>query len=616
MSIVCPSCDASLNPTSSSGAIAFCLACKRTDSANQPKPKTSVSAVVALILGGVGISFLVAAFADKTSDFMAFLISIFFGGFAVAIGLNAIETIDRPHKRRKGRVVAWLAVVLGVVSFFAPIGLFAYATTVGMEHTLTNNSVSVRPKGTAQRRRSENTVLGKLPEASIAFDNSKAANGYQSLLPDEIQWRVYHPVGADPKNLDPDFHSTFMNSDFDDSEWMSVSDTGDGVGYGDNRYGYKLRKPVNAVDRRTAYLRTTFDTDMPLSKLVLQLRMDDGLMVYVDGELLWRANMPATAKEGYNTMATKSISGGDEETTIAIEMGQEIAVGSHVLAISVHNIPTNRNSSDLGVQRVALHGLPADAPPETIDWNVAAPSPLGRLPEASIEFDKSKDANGYLALLPDEINWRVHHPQGADPLDMDPDFHSTFMNAEFDDTQWEGVTDTGDGLGYGDDRYGYKLVRPENEADRKTAYFRTTFETDLPLSRVVIQMRMDDAAFVYVDGQRIWRANLLPESTEEYDGMAANSITGDDEEKTIAVEMLHEIPAGSHVLAISLHNCVNSSDLGMQRVMLYGLPSIAPEPAIQWNVAAHETGSGEPLTADGPATLDEPAVESATSPAE
>ena len=125
---------------------------------------------------------------------------------------------------------------------------------------------------------------------------------------------------------------------FDDSGWAAGPG---GIGYGD---GDDL---TELADMQGNYLsvfcRRTFWIDCPgeINLAVLSAIYDDGMVIYLNGEELARANMPA----GGVSRLTRAVSS-VESAVVDLEIGGELLRrGENVLAVSVHN--TSINSSDL-----------------------------------------------------------------------------------------------------------------------------------------------------------------------------------------------------------------------------------------------------------------------------
>lgn len=174
-------------------------------------------------------------------------------------------------------------------------------------------------------------------------------------------------------------------------------------------------------------------------------------------------------------------------------------------------------------------------------------------------------------IVPPTSEWKYLHPtDGKDPKQSVPDFHKTFFNADFDDSSWKSGKDSAGesgGFAYGEEEFkGVDLGQPEKPEDRKTAYFRLKFKTTSPQKDVVLKCRRDDAILVYLDGKEVLRDNL-PDGPDSYDMFAKSTINEEAKLETFPLKV--ELPAGDHLLAISVHNrAEGSSDLRLGEVSL------------------------------------------------
>ncbi len=124
---------------------------------------------------------------------------------------------------------------------------------------------------------------------------------------------------------------------------------------------------------------------------------------------------------------------------------------------------------------------------------------------------------------------------------------------------------------------------------RQSAYFRHRFRTEREHRDLLLLCYRDDGIIVYLDGEEVARDNMDP-GKEAYELSASRvvsgSVTGDNdpvgEQELAAIQLAGILPAGDHVLAISLHNRnqveSTSSDLRLGGVrLLSALPELAEE---------------------------------------
>ncbi len=177
-------------------------------------------------------------------------------------------------------------------------------------------------------------------------------------------------------------------------------------------------------------------------------------------------------------------------------------------------------------------------------------------------------------LITPHSEWRWLHPvDEVDPATTDPDFHSTFCTRDFDDSGWSTGTDSegpSGGFGYGDEGFaGVDIGKHGNGSAGRTAFFRHRFTTDREVSQLELRCRRDDGIIVYIDGREVIRNNVS-DGPPSWRLPAQWTVSG-VEESTVFRFPLGDfvLPAGEHVLAISLHNTeVQSSDLCIGAISL------------------------------------------------
>lgn len=139
---------------------------------------------------------------------------------------------------------------------------------------------------------------------------------------------------------------------FDDSTWSSGKSE---LGYGDAPNTTVSFGPSSTNKFITTYFRHSFTVADPSAYqgLTLQLLVDDGAVVYLNGAEVVRRNMPA-GTINHLTLATTAVSGTDETTFFPYSIPANLLVaGTNVLAIEVHQ--ATANSSDLSLD-VKLQG--------------------------------------------------------------------------------------------------------------------------------------------------------------------------------------------------------------------------------------------------------------------
>ncbi len=197
---------------------------------------------------------------------------------------------------------------------------------------------------------------------AIEVHNFSIGSGDLSLIPrleasyilveGNASWS-YLPGTGDPP---PDW----LEPGFDDSGW-EVGPAGIGYGDGDDL--------TELTDMQGNYLsvfcRKTFRLDCPgeINLAALSAIYDDGIVIYLNGVELARANMPA----GRISRLTRAVSS-VESALVELEIDAELLrPGENVLAVSVHN--TSISSSDLSFMLslapslLLLESCPDEQPP-------------------------------------------------------------------------------------------------------------------------------------------------------------------------------------------------------------------------------------------------------------
>lgn len=210
----------------------------------------------------------------------------------------------------------------------------------------------------------------------------------------------------------------------------------------------------------------------------------------------------------------------------------------------------------------------AEPAPDRNKARERAPAPGGKFPPVSD------------VLVPPDSEWKWQHPlDGADPAAKEPKFHRTFFVADYDDADWKTGKDskgvTG-GFGYGEQWFqGVDIGTPKGKANAegkragKSAYFRHRFSTEKTQGNLELRCQRDDGIVVYLDGSEVARNNMS-DGPEAYLLPAASAVGEASERKIFRIPLEGvSLPAGEHVLAISLHNtAAPSSDLRIGGITL------------------------------------------------
>jgi len=150
--------------------------------------------------------------------------------------------------------------------------------------------------------------------------------------------------GATWKYLDDgtDQGTAWRKTAFSDAAWASGAAE---LGYGDGDEATVVSYGPNAANKYiTTYFRRTFTVTDPgaYQSLTLQLKRDDGAVVYLNGSQVWRSNLPS----GAITTSTLAISAVESEAFLSKTLSPSVLrTGTNVLAVEVHQ--ASPDSSDI-----------------------------------------------------------------------------------------------------------------------------------------------------------------------------------------------------------------------------------------------------------------------------
>eukprot|EP00013_Stygamoeba_regulata_P001017 CAMPEP_0177633978 /NCGR_PEP_ID=MMETSP0447-20121125/3128_1 /TAXON_ID=0 /ORGANISM="Stygamoeba regulata, Strain BSH-02190019" /LENGTH=127 /DNA_ID=CAMNT_0019135679 /DNA_START=92 /DNA_END=471 /DNA_ORIENTATION=+ len=86
----------------------------------------------------------------------------------------------------------------------------------------------------------------------------------------------------------------------------------------------------------TYYFRKAFTVNSVPSRLEMNLRRDDGAVVYINGREVHRTNMP-NGPVDYNTLAASPVGGDDEKKFYNVSLPPNLVrQGSNVMAVEIH----------------------------------------------------------------------------------------------------------------------------------------------------------------------------------------------------------------------------------------------------------------------------------------
>lgn len=185
---------------------------------------------------------------------------------------------------------------------------------------------------------------------ALACQFTAAVDASDTLIPKGAQWK-YLDDGSNQG-------TAWRGPLFEDGGWAS----GPGeLGFGDRPANPEATLINNhnggaSTESLTWYFRHTFNVDDPgqYSGFEIELRRDDGAVVYLNGNEIFRSHMPA-GTISYATPASSPAVGGSDETSYfkSHALCNTLEAGENVLAVEVHQ--NNAGSSDISFD-LALKG--------------------------------------------------------------------------------------------------------------------------------------------------------------------------------------------------------------------------------------------------------------------
>ena len=300
---------------------------------------------------------------------------------------------------------------------------------------------------------------------------------------------------------------------YNDSSWASGAAQ---LGYGDGDEVTTLSFGSNSSNKHiTYYFRKTINISNPANSpyYTFKLLRDDGAVVYVNGQELFRSNMPS-GTIGYQTLSAGTVSGSDESTYYEYSFPNSIFVqGNNLIAVEIHQRSTG--SSDI-----------------SFDLDVA-PSQL---------------------IVAEGEVWKY--------LDNGSNQDTAWRFSSYNDSSWASGAAQ---LGYGDGDETTTLSYGSSSSNKYiTTYFRKSFNVPNTSSASVLQLDIlrDDGAVVYLNGVEIVRSNM-PSGNISYATLAASTVGGANEDIffpfNISSALLNQ---GNNILAVEIHQrSASSSDI-------------------------------------------------------
>ena len=357
------------------------------------------------------------------------------------------------------------------------------------------------------------------------------------VLPSFSQTSIV-PYGSSWKYLDngSDQGTGWRASAFNDVSWASGAAE---LGYGD--------APVTTVsygsDANNKYITTYFRKSITITDpnaytdFTLNVRRDDGIVVYINGTERYRNNMPG-GTISYTTAASAAASDDGATPQSTTLLSSYFSAGTNVIAVEVHQ--NAGNSSDLTFDLELLGN--------------AAPVGLINMGDTWKYLDNNTRPSG----------WET---------------------PGFNDAGWaSGASE----LGYADAPATTVSYGPDANNKYITTYFRKTINITSvsDYNDFTVNLIRDDGIVVYVNGVEVIRDNM-PTGSPAHSTLASTAISGAAEN----TEVSFTIPPcnfvnGSNVIAVEIHqNTANSTDLAFNMEMIGnvggGVASLSRGPYLQ-----------------------------------
>ena len=436
--------------------------------------------------------------------------------------------------------------------------------------------------------------------------------------------------GSEWKYLDngTDQGTTWRSLAFNDTTWLSGRAE---LGYGD---GGEVTTNSYGPDPNNRYITYYYRHKVVVSNagaalgLVLHLLRDDGAVVYLNDNEVFRNNMP-TGAVTYTTLASVSVSGADETNFLSTVLpASSLVSGTNVLAVEIHQASTN--SSDISFDLALVAGLPNQGPTVVIANPVEGaefPAGVDVLVQASaadvdgavgrVEFYAGTNKVGESFAPPYQCLWsqpvsgrhtltaRAYDECGAvgtsapvrifvgtfsmvkpgavwNYLDNGANLGAAWHALGYNDTSWKAGPAQ---LGYGDGDEATVVGYGPNSTNKYiTTYFRRAFVVlDKSLiSNLTLRLLRDDGAVVYLNGTEVFRSNMS-NGVVTYLTLASNSISGAEEttyyETAISPSLLLN---GINALAVEVHQAsAGSDDLSFDLELLASVRSVSPRISLE-----------------------------------
>jgi hypothetical protein len=197
-------------------------------------------------------------------------------------------------------------------------------------------------------------VGGGVAPTALVYDTGVTT---QSLISAGATWK-YLDNGSDQG-------TAWRAKAFNDSSWSAGPAK---LGYGEGNEATVVSYGDNPQSKHiTTYFRRSFNVADPGGVMGLKLSVlrDDGAVIYINGNEVWRSNMPLT-EINYQTLSAGVVGGADETTFFEFLVSPSVLqLGENVIAVEVHQCVAN--STDLSFDLKLEAQVSNAAPPALME---------------------------------------------------------------------------------------------------------------------------------------------------------------------------------------------------------------------------------------------------------
>ncbi|MGC8828799.1 MAG: Ig-like domain-containing protein [Verrucomicrobiia bacterium] len=407
---------------------------------------------------------------------------------------------------------------------------------------------------------------------------------------------------------------------FDHTRWASGRAE---LGYGENDEATKIPYGQDSNNKWiTAYFRKFFTVNDPsaITNLVLNLKRDDGAIVYLNGKEVVRDLLPP-GEITWSTLATNAPDDGQNFNPFTIDP-KLLLNGTNSLAVEIHQSALNSSDLSFDLSLVAYaatnrnRGIWITTPTNNSQYSsvaivrIATEVVVGgnlsvskvqfyidnslyneltsRLSEYFIDWAKplpgvhqiyavATDSAG-LSITSAPVQIFVKSPPVTTELisfgdvwrylDNGTDQGAAWRYLNYDDRKWKSASAK---FGYGNDGEITTVYWGTNSSTRFiTTYFRKTFFVSNPsaFSGLLLNVIRDDGVVVYLNGNEVFRDNML-DGFVSFNSLAVKALGAPEETAPVQTVISPNLIAGTNIIAVEVHQAsASSSDLGFDLELL------------------------------------------------